>query len=44
MQFGCHCCVIFVDFSEFFNIALQTKKFERVGEREEGDFKVQSDT
>ena len=35
MQFGCHYCVVFVDFTNFFNIALQTEKFERGGEREE---------
>ena len=27
--------MVFVDFSKFFNIALQTEKFERGGDREE---------
>ena len=36
--------MILVDFSKFFNVALQTKKFERVGEREEGGLKSQSGT
>ena len=36
MQFGYCCCVIFVDFSKFFNVKLQIEKFERGGERDEG--------